>query len=1408
MYFWKRYKNSIFTNCSSSVAQLNGLPYWQNKLFATILIYLLPLSLLVAIPSIVLSIASGIPVLAVVDVIAVALILVAAFAPSMSINIRKILLIAVLHVVAVALLFFLGSFGPGLIYLYACTVFIILIFPTRVAYLSVVFNTLVCVLFGVFIHFGWVSHGVIPIYSVVAWAVVSINLIILCSLTVILLPMLFNGLQATILDQLELKAELVAKQVAMEHNETRFRALVEHSQDMLTLFSADLTMQYISPAVEKKFGYTNEENRTRNGTEVVHPEDAAIAEAVFKKVFENPLETFSAVIRNRKKDGSYIWVEGDITNMLHVPGVNAIVANFRDITTRKQLEDDLLSANRLYKFISQINQTIVHTTDEATLFKKACEIAIEFGHYQMAWISILDSGADTINLLAECGVKETDHQLLHVLLTESNFTEKVRETGNALIINDIASAEGPEFWKDYFLKRGCKSAAILPLVKGRHVTVTFCLFSDLPGAFNQQEMTLLDEVMGDISFALDTIESSKQKTLAENRLAKSEQQLSKAQQIAAIGSWEMNLATYEITWSDEMFRIFELEVGELIPDTDTYYSFIHPEEVDSMKEGFVQLQQDFQRVALQHRIVLRNGHIKYVYTEGKFEFDSEGKPLYLYGIMHDVTQTVLAEQQLVKNEKFLMAIIDNSADGILLINENMEAIYVSPNSKRILGHHPEQLLGNAWRDWVHPEDKKPMEEMYIAAIQNSNHVRSIEYRFRKNDDTYIWLEVSYSNYLDERDIHAVIINYRDITARKAAQERMQQADANLRLILDAVPLLVFAKDREGRFIFANKQFCELYGLEMDMLLSQEIANIIPIKRENKQFADEDLKVIETGEPLMIPSHTFTDSKGVSHIFQTTKMPFIPAGSTDVAVLGVAVDITDIINAQENLRQSEARNRGILDSQTSYVIRTDLEGNYSYCNNKFFSDFSWVYGTGIEDVIGKNSILSIMEYHHYRVMGVVEQCFGSLNEVFQVELDKPKKGGGIVTTLWDFICLTDATGQPTEMQCVGIDISGRKIAEDALKESAYLLEKAQQVAHIGHWVVLTKTGHITWSDETYRIFGLDKDTTTLDIDLFFSYVHPDDLEMVREAYSQAIDSSDKYDIEHRIVRPDGSVRWVREQAEISHEGEETTMIGICKDITDRKAAQEKIVESEAALRIMNSELEERVLARTAALLDANIELEAFSYTVSHDLRTPIRAIQIFGGLLEKQFVEMEDRTAATYLENVMKCTVEMKELISDLLAFSKLGRHELAKEMVDMDSMVKDVANHVLSTSDNQNATITFDDLLPIAADDTLLRSVWMNLISNAVKYHKKEVATIITIASMREGNMVVYSVKDNGIGFDMQYYDKLFRPFSRLHTATAYKGTGAGLAICQRIIKKHGGKIWAEAVENGGSTFFFSLPIN
>jgi light-regulated signal transduction histidine kinase (bacteriophytochrome) len=255
-----------------------------------------------------------------------------------------------------------------------------------------------------------------------------------------------------------------------------------------------------------------------------------------------------------------------------------------------------------------------------------------------------------------------------------------------------------------------------------------------------------------------------------------------------------------------------------------------------------------------------------------------------------------------------------------------------------------------------------------------------------------------------------------------------------------------------------------------------------------------------------------------------------------------------------------------------------------------------------------------------------------------------------------------------------------------------------------------------------------------------------------------------------------------------------------DISRHKKNEERI-------QSFNSELELKVKERTQELETANKELESFCYSISHDLRSPLRIIHGYTSILLEDYVKQLDKEAQRLGNGILSNTVKMGDLIDDLLDFSRLGRKELVKRSVPMGTMVQNIWNEFQRHEQQQHRAIDFrlNEIPEAMADDSTIKQVWANLVSNALKYTKHKEKTIIEVGCEGSGPGVTYYIRDNGIGFDMRYYHKLFGVFQRLHAPEEFEGTGVGLAIVQRIIAKHGGKIWAKAQPNEGATFYFSL---
>ncbi|MGI9218823.1 MAG: ATP-binding protein [Hydrogenophaga sp.] len=372
---------------------------------------------------------------------------------------------------------------------------------------------------------------------------------------------------------------------------------------------------------------------------------------------------------------------------------------------------------------------------------------------------------------------------------------------------------------------------------------------------------------------------------------------------------------------------------------------------------------------------------------------------------------------------------------------------------------------------------------------------------------------------------------------------------------------------------------------------------------------------------------------------------------------------------------------------------------------------------------------------------------------------------------------------------------------ALARSEARLNEAQQLAHVGNWEMDLESGAVVWSDEVFRIFEADPARTETTFRQFLEWVHPDDRAMVRQTFEASIKDHQPYNEVHRLLLPGGRIKWVRERGVTEYQGEQAVRTrGTVQDVTEVRLAQQ-------ALEQLNEQLETRVSERTRELAQANRELEAFTYSVSHDLRTPLRSIHGFAAVLEEEEAEHLSDAGRKHLRRIQDGSRRMGQLITDLLSLAHLNRAQMQQVPVDLSELAWQVAGEFQRSEPEREVDWQIQDGLQAMADPGLMRVVLHNLLGNAWKYTgQTPQARIAFTLEERQGGMATFCVRDNGAGFDMAYAAQLFQPFRRLHAHHEFEGSGVGLATVSRVIRRHGGQVRGEGAVGQGAAFHFSLP--
>jgi len=773
-----------------------------------------------------------------------------------------------------------------------------------------------------------------------------------------------------------------------------------------------------------------------------------------------------------------------------------------------------------------------------------------------------------------------------------------------------------------------------------------------------------------------------------------------------------------------------------------------------------------------------------------------------------------------EDETRFRLIAENARDLICMLDLNGRYMYASPSLKKILGYDTKDLGTMKFTDLIHPAD--------LLNLKFWPNVSLFECRARKSDGNWIWIEAS-SNVVLYRGQMAVNLVARDVTDRKIAEDSIKKLSCQNELILNSADEGIFGLDLNGKHTFVNSAAAQMLGYRVKELIGKPSHGICHhSKADGSQYLEEECPIYTSykdGIIRRVKNEVFWKKDGTSFPVAYTSTPILESGKIIGAVVTFR-DITQRKREEEELRKHRQHLKELVEARTSELkeVNEDLEKEIIERINTdeqirlvtqrlefLLSSNPAVIYTALQD---DNFAKTFLTKNVTELLGYGPQEFPDRPGLWKdhihpedlrillPELSRLLEEGhcrmeyrfrhkeGHYLWIYDEAQLVrDDSGKPIETIGFVTDITDRKLTEIALWES----EERYRI------LVETSPDAIALLDLDLNIIMVNPQTVNL-----FGYENADEM-VGRNAREFAPAMIARIDTDMEILMESGSMAAfdyvlkkengdtffaaVRASFIKDENGHPTAIICVTRDITDRKS-----VESE--LKQLAQELKR-----------SNADLEQFAYVASHDLQAPLRNIEGFVKLFARRYGVKLDEGAKELIQFIGDGARNMQMLIKDLLEYSRVTTKGKEFQRLESSLVLAKAVARLHTDIEENHAEVTYDEQMPaIMADFSQIVSLFQNLIGNAIKYKSVSPPRVYISVEPREKEWM-FSVRDNGIGIDPKDYDRIFGVFQRLHASSEYPGTGIGLALCKRIVERHGGRIWVESELGKGSTFYFTLPV-
>jgi PAS domain S-box-containing protein len=1173
-------------------------------------------------------------------------------------------------------------------------------------------------------------------------------------------------------------------ETALKESEEKFRALTEASPVIVSVTRvSDSIVLYINKSYSESLGYKQEELIGKPALNVYY--DLAERKALIDKLNEQGyLQNYK--VRVKKSNGTPFWASSSV-RFIEYGGERAIMAASIDITEFKQAEEQKI----------KLNASIQQEKERLTALVNSIPDEVWF--------------ADTnknFTLANPSALREFNYNNNYAINVEAlaRSLEVLRPDGNPRPVD-----EAPPL-------RALKGESVKNQVEMVRTPATREL------RYRQVSAAPVKDAEGNIIGSVSIVRDITQQKKAEELLRATQRTLEEAQKIAILGSWEWNTQTGELRWSKELYDIYGVDPDSFVPTMELFGEFIHPDDRELLGQVMNQLIAGGKAVDVDFRIILRDKSVRYLHaTSAAKTLDNMGKGIVYIGTTQDITTRKKAEDDISRLNRELQAIrecdqaIVHDVDEKSLLTDICsilcltagyrlawigEVIHDEAKSVRpLIWKGDEEYISNMKITWADTERGRgptgsavrtgkthffqdfataPKAAPWREAALSRGYLSSIALPLKHEDGSVfavLSLYGSESGIFTREEIKLLEELASDLSfgidvLRERARRRQAEIQiAHLATFPELNPDPVIELDTNGKITYLNPavkaQIPDLEQMETKHPFLVDVQNVTQQLRNNPTLVIN--RQIAVGESWWEQTLMFLASTNTYRIY--------------------ARNITKRKKIEDDLKASEERfSKAFHSSPVALSISDSIDGTFIDVNESF----QHLFGYKKEELVGQRSTeLNIYNNPHDRDEIVTK--LQHEGRVINYEVTAKTKTGSEIRVL--------TSAEKIEIKShehiiwTTIDITEREQAEDLLRETSNYLSNLLDYANapIIVWDPHFRISRFNPAFE--RLTGYkSQDVLGLGLDILFPKNKKNDsMQQIRRTLS-----GERWEVvEIPILRVDGELRTVLWNSANVYDNDGKTIIATIaqgQDVTERKHIEDKV-----------NKLNEILKHRANELEVSNKELEAFAYSVSHDLRAPLRSMEGFAQALLEDCYDTLNNECKDYLKRIQASAELMSQLIDDMLRLSRITRADMNLSDVDLSKMAQKLAARLNTDEPVRKVKFVITSGITAHGDERLLAILLDNLFENAWKFSSKTPETIIEFGTIQRDGQQTYFVRDNGVGFDMTYVDKLFKPFQRLHSTGEFPGTGIGLASAQRIVQRHGGQVWAEGKTGEGATFYFTL---